>query len=240
MLRALRRAFHLPLDGRQIAHLTQKSENRFVGAQVGIMDPMACSLGEMGMALFLDTRSLASECIPLPAGGDMVVINSGIAHQHSEGDYNTRRAECEAACSRLGVKQLRDLGETDLPRLAALAPPLDRRARHVILENARVLATVEALRAGDLDRVGELFLASHASQRDDYQVSIREIDLLVELSRQDPEVYGARLTGGGFGGSIVMLSEGGRGHATARRLTQEYQSRTGRQAVILACLAGGE
>src|SRR5262249_23730490 len=153
---------------------------------------------------FLDARSLEHQLVPLPSDADLVVINSGLAHRHSAGDYNTRRAECERACELLGVSKLRDLSEVNLPRVNALPEPLNRRARHVITENARVLETVEALRRHDLPRAGRLFNASHDSQRDDYQVSIPEIDLIVDLARSDERVYGVRLTGGGFGGSIVM------------------------------------
>jgi galactokinase len=233
LMRALREAFHLQLDDLRIARLGQRVENEFVGAQVGIMDPMVCSLGREGFALFIDARSLGHELVPLPPDADLGVINSGIAHRHSAGDYNTRRAECERAAELLGVKQLRDLSEADLPRVAGLPEPLNRRARHVITEDARVLAAVEAMRAGDLTRLGQLFNASHDSQRDDYQVSIPEIDLLVDLSRQDPTVYGARLTGGGFGGSIVLLAQGGKARGAAERVTAAYSECTGAHATIL-------
>src|SRR5262249_4181879 len=109
LMRALRSAFHLSLDDVQIAQLGQRVENEFVGAQVGIMDPMVCSLGKEGFALFIDARSLAHELVPLPTGVDLVVINSGVAHRHSAGDYNTRRAECERAAGLLGVAKLRDV-----------------------------------------------------------------------------------------------------------------------------------
>src|SRR5262249_32612682 len=149
------------------ARLGQRSENEFVGARVGIMDPMAASLADEGTALFLDARSLHFERVPLPAGADLVVIDSGVAHDHAAGDYNTRRAEGERACALPGVGQLRALGPADLPRVAALPEPLGRRARHVITENERVLAAVAAMRAGDLPRLGQLFYESHASMRDD-------------------------------------------------------------------------
>jgi galactokinase len=233
LLRALRSAFGLEIDDVQIALLGRRVENEFVGAQVGIMDPMAASLGQPGSALFLDTLTLNYERVPLPAAAELVVINSGVAHQHSAGDYNTRRAECERACQLLGAARLRDLTAADLPRLAALPEPLNRRARHVVTENDRVLAAVAALRAGDLARVGELFDASHASQRDDYEVSIPEIDLLVDLSRSDPDVYGARLTGGGFGGSVVLLVRSGRGPAVARNVAAGYAGRSGRTPTVL-------
>lgn len=233
VLRGLRQAFALDLDDRQIALLAQRSENRFVGAQVGIMDPMACSLGEPGAALFLDTRSLASESVRLPGGGELVVIHSGVAHQHAAGDYNTRRRECERAAGQLGVAQLRDLSDRDLPRIEALPEPLCRRARHVVTENARVLATVAALRKGDWTEVGKHFAASQQSQRDDYEVSVAEIDLLVELGRQDRDVFGARLTGGGFGGSIVMAVRAGSAATAGARVAEEYARRTGLQPLVL-------
>src|SRR5262249_8213878 len=148
-------------------------------------------------------------------------------------------AECERACLLLGVAQLRDLTIADLPRIADLPEPLNRRARHVITENERVLAAVVAMRSGDLARLGELFAASHASQRDDYQVSIPEIDLLVRLAQSDEMVYGARLTGGGFGGSVVMLTRAGVGRVVAERLTNAYAANCGRQATILVPASSG-
>jgi galactokinase len=233
LMRALRAAFGLEPDDLKLALLCQRVENRFVGAQVGVMDPMACSLGEEGVALFIDTRTLQYRRLPLPAGADLVVVNSGVAHEHSAGDYNTRRAECERACGLLGVRQLRDLDLSALPRLAGLPEPLGRRARHVVTEDARVLAAVEALQAGDLEQLGKLFFESHESQRDNYEVSVPEIDLLVELARGDAEVYGARLTGGGFGGSVVLLARAGTGAAVARRLAVSYARRSGRHPTIL-------
>jgi galactokinase len=233
IMRALRQAFHLDLDNLQIARLGQRVENEFVGAQVGIMDPMVCSLGRQGFALFIDARSLDHELVPLPPNADLAVINSGIAHRHSAGDYNTRRAECERASRLLGVEKLRDLDEADLPRITSLPAPLDRRARHVVTENARVLAAVNAMRASDLPQLGQLFNASHDSQRDDYEVSIPEIDLLVELARADDRVYGARLTGGGFGGAVVILSRAGCGRAVAKWILAGYRQRSGNEATIL-------
>jgi galactokinase len=227
LLRALRQAFGLALDDVQIARLGQRSENQFVGAQVGIMDPMAASLADEGTALFLDARSLHFERVPLPAEADLIVLHSGVVHNHAAGDYNSRRAECERACSLLGVGQLRDLSPADLPRVEALPEPLCRRARHVVTEDERVGRAVAALRAGDLARLGELFHASHASMRDDYEVSVPGIDLIVDLAREDRAVYGARLTGGGFGGSVVMLARRGEGQAAAERIAGEYARRSG-------------
>ena len=206
----------------------------FVGAMVGIMDQMVVSLGKPGEALFIDTRDLTYQSLPLPLNEvELLVINSGVAHSNANGDYNQRRAESEHACEQLGIKQLRDLGEADLDKLGKLPDNLARRARHVITENARVLSAVDALKARDYDRLGELFLASHASMRDDYLVSVPEIDTLVELCMKHSPVYGARLTGGGFGGSIVALTRMGTGREVGRLVSLEYRSRSGRQATVL-------
>lgn len=233
LMRALRQAFGLDLDDLRIARNGQRIENEFVGARVGIMDPMAASLADRGTALFLDARSLEYQRVPLPAVMDLVVIHSGVSHRLTTGDYNTRRAECERAAGLLEVAQLRDLSAADLPRVMALPDPLGRRARHVITENDRVLAAVEALRQSDLARLGRLFFASHDSMRDDYEVSVPEIDLLVEIARQDEAVHGARLTGGGFGGSVVILTRAGQGGAAAGRIARAYAERSGQQPKIL-------
>ncbi|MFL5244678.1 MAG: galactokinase [Gemmataceae bacterium] len=238
LLRAFRQAFNLKVDDKEIAILGQSSENQFVGAHVGIMDPLACSLGELHQALFLDALSLNYEKVPLPADADFVVINSGVSHQHSAGDYNTRRSECEEASKLLCVKLLRFVELDALPRINELPEPLNRRVRHVVTENARVVDAVAAIKEDDLERLGQLFYASHDSQRDDYGVSIPEIDLLVDLAHQDKEVYGARLTGGGFGGSIVLLAKAGVGQAAAERIAKRYQSKSGRKATVLATLTG--
>jgi galactokinase len=233
LMRGLRQLYSLKLDDRIIAVLGQRIENRFVGARVGIMDPMAASLADERTALFLDCRSLQFDRVPLPKSVELIVINSGVAHNHSAGDYNTRRAECEEASAALGVRQLRDIPLKELFRVEGLPEPLNRRARHVVTENQRVLDCVTAFRAGDLDKVGQLFFASHASMRDDYQVSVKEIDLLVDLARNEGDVIGARLTGGGFGGSVVMLSRATTAQEVAQRIAAEYGSRSGRPANIL-------
>jgi galactokinase len=233
LLRGLRQVFSLKLDDVQLALLGQQVEVDFVGAPVGVMDPMATSIAGVGVALFLDTQDLRFERVPLPPGVDLIVINSGVAHNHSAGDYRVRRAECERAAEMLGVKTLRELAEADLPRAEKLPDPLGRRVRHVVTENARVLATVEALRKGDLPKLGELFFASHDSQRLDYEVSVPEIDLLVDLGRADPDIYGARLTGGGFGGSVVMLAREGTGAAVAMRIAGRYADQSGQRPAIL-------
>jgi galactokinase len=233
LLRALRAAFGLSFSDEEMARLGQRAENEFVGAPVGIMDQMAGTFADESHALFLDTRALAYERVPIPADAALLVINSGVAHQHASGDYRTRRAECERAASQLGVPQLRDLEIADLSTVAALPDPLSRRARHVVTEDARVLETVAALRAGDLESVGRLFSASHASMRDDYEVSVPAVDLLVQIADAQTEVYGARLTGGGFGGAIVALARPENAHDTANRIATEYSRQSGNLATVL-------
>ena len=233
LLRALRTAFGLALDDVELALAGHHAEHDFVGARVGVMDQMAASLADEGTALFLDTRSLVYERVPIPAAGELVVLDSGLAHRHASGVYNTRREECERACTLLAVSQLRDLGPGDLTRVACLPELLARRAHHVVTENARVLAAVEALRNADLRRLGILFRESHASMRDDYEVSLPEIDVLVDLACSDTAVYGARLTGGGFGGAVVVLARAGSGSGVAERVRRAYAERTGRGATVL-------
>jgi len=233
VFRALREAFGLAIDDVTLARLAQRAEVEFVGARVGIMDQLSASLGDEEYALFVDTRSLDVERVPFPATLELAVINSGVAHSNAAGEYNTRRSECERACELLGVPSLRDVGVADLPRIDALPSPLAGRARHVVTENQRVLDTVAALREGRLDGLGPLLAASHRSMRDDYEVSVPEIDLLVELADARQDVVGARLTGGGFGGSIVVLTEAGRAADAGRAIVDEYRARTGRPGRLL-------
>jgi len=233
LLRALREAFDLELDDVELALTGQKAENEFVGAPVGIMDQMASNLADEHTALFLDTRDLRYEKIPLPADAELVVIDSGISHQHAGGEYRTRRKEVEHAAELLGVQQLRDLDVQDLWRLASLPEPLDRRARHVITENARVRSAVASLRERDLPRLGKLLAASHESLRNDYEVSVPEIDRLVELASAEPDVYGARITGGGFGGSIVVLARKGTGRTVGERVLARYNEKAKEPAKVV-------
>jgi galactokinase len=233
LLRVFQKAFGLDYDDLTLAKLARRSENEFIGAPVGILDPLACHLGRPDEALFIDTQSLEIERVGIPAGVELVVIHSGVAHEHAGGDYATRVRECQEACRALGVEHLRNCSVSDLPRINALPSPLSRRARHVITENQRVLDAVTALKTADLHRLGRLFDASHVSQRDDYQVSIPAIDQLVEIAQEHEAVLGARLTGGGFGGSIVALAKAGLGRQAAQEIAASYQSRTGHQPHVL-------
>ncbi len=234
LLRALRDAFGLALDDVALARLAQRVENDFVGVRVGVMDPMAASLADSDAALFLDTRSLAFRRVPLPREAfELAVVDSGVAHRHAGGGYNARRAECEEAAQRLGVAQLRDLAPGDLDRAMALPEPLGRRVRHVVTENARVLNAVAAIETHDAAALGALFDASHASMRDDYEVSTPDVDRLVGLAQAAPEVFGARLTGGGFGGAVIALCRPGTAAAVAARVAAAYTEQTDRAATVL-------
>lgn len=233
LLRALRQVFSLSLDDMLIAFIGKEAENVLVGAPVGIMDQLACSLGSDHSALFIDTRSLECKRIAIPGEAELIVMNSGVAHNHAAGDYRTRRAECERAALLLGVSELRDVRPDQLKEAEALPEPLGRRVRHVVLENERVLAAALAMQSGELEHLGQLFYASHASMRDDYEVSIPEIDGIVEIAKRDASIWGARLTGGGFGGSVVMLARKGEGAEAALRIAAKYSSQFRSNPTIL-------
>jgi galactokinase len=233
LLRALRTLVAFDLDDLTLARVAHLAETEFVGAPVGVMDQMASSLGRDGEALFIDTRTFAVDRVPLPSTIEVIVIHSGLTHAHASGDYVARRNESFAAADLLGVKRLRDLSPTRLGDIAALPPPLAGRARHVVTENARVVDAVAALRGGDAEQLGRLFTASHASMRDDYEISTPEIDTLVALATRQPSVHGARLTGGGFGGAVVAIAAAGTGHDAAQAIATAYAQATARLPVVL-------
>lgn len=239
LVRALRSLFALDLDDRAVADVAHAAEHDFVGAPVGVMDTLAASLADEHTALFLDARSLTFERVALPPNAALLVVDSGVAHQHATGDYRTRRAECEQAAEALGVASLRALTLADLPAASHLPPPLDRRVRHVVTENQRVHDAVAAMRAGDLAALGEVFTASHRSQRDDYEVSVPAVDALVADASSQPGVYGARLTGGGFGGAVVALVARGEEGRVGRALEASAR-RDGREGVRVLVPAAGE
>jgi galactokinase len=214
-LRAARSLWSLPIDDDAIVALAHRAETEFVGVPVGLLDPLACSFADERNALFIDLRTMRSSRVALPSGMGLLVVDSGERHDHGSGPYRTRRGECEQAARALGVPWLRDVGVDDLPRIEALPDPLSRRARHVVTENMRVLEAVAALDAKDAVRFGQLCDASHASMRDDFECSTPGIDKLVTAIRAVPGVHGVRLTGGGFGGSVIAVAEGARIPAVA-------------------------
>jgi galactokinase len=231
-LRALRSWRDIKLSDVRVAELAQQVESEFAGLRCGIMDPMAASLGDTDHLLFLDTRTLDRKLLRIPDAAEVLVIDSGVPRELATSGYNARRAECEEAARRLGVKALRDV--TDLRAIDALPEPLRRRARHVITENSRVLAAVSGTTPR---RFGEQMNASHASLRDDYEVSVPALDTLVQILQETPEVFGARLTGAGFGGASVALVAKGQAHSVAERACEQYH-RLGYRGLVLVPEAG--
>ncbi|MFC4638259.1 galactokinase [Deinococcus hohokamensis] len=222
-LRGLRALGVLEADDVQIALIAQRVEHEFVGVNSGIMDQMASSLADTKTLLYLDTRSLERQLRPLPEGSELLVIDSGVPRRLAESGYNERRAQVEEASRLLGVKELRDV--QDLAALEALESLLRRRARHVVSENGRVQ---EAVRSGiSAAAFGLLMNASHASLRDDYEVSHPEVDALVAQLQAQPEVYGARLTGAGFGGAVVALVQSGTALNVSDRIIAQGQTAAG-------------
>ncbi|MEJ5991602.1 galactokinase [Ramlibacter sp. PS3R-8] len=227
-LRCLRELLSLPFDDVEIAQLAQKAEIEFAHVRCGIMDQMASSLAGTERALLIDTRSLDRRDVPLPLGSVVLVLDSGVARTLAGSGYNQRRGECEAAARQLGVVSLRDVPGLDaIERLPDL---LRRRARHVFTENARVLQAAEMT---DAAAFGQLMNASHASLRDDYEVSTPELDQLVALLQSHPGVYGARLTGAGFGGACVALCKAQHVQSVADAVLAQYNAagHKGRQLV---------
>jgi galactokinase len=205
---ALNDLWQLGLDRQTIARVAQVTENRVVGAPTGIMDQSASLLGEADSAVFLDCRSLDYRIIPLgldAAGLEVLIIDTGVKHEHASGGYAERRASCELGAALLGVESLRDVTIDELPRARELLDDVTfRRVRHVVTENQRVLDTVAALEASGPRAIGELLDASHRSMRDDFEISVPELDLAVETALENGAI-GARMTGGGFGGSAIAL-----------------------------------
>ena len=217
MLRALRELLSLDIDDVRIAQLAQQAEIVYAGVNCGIMDQMASSLADTHRMLFLDTRSLERRLLPMPAGTELLVVDSGISRSLAGTAYNQRRAECEQAAALLGVASLRDVN--DIAALDVLPELLRRRARHVVSENARVLEVLDGI---DAAWFGRLMDASHASLRDDYEVSVAPLDELVALLQAHPDVFGARLTGAGFGGACVALCRAERAVAVGRATVEAY------------------
>src|SRR6478735_9832072 len=205
---ALNDVWQLGLDRQTLARVGQRAENVAVGAPTGIMDQSASLLGRADSAVFLDCRSLDAEVVPLgleDAGLVILIVDTGVTHAHATGGYADRRASCEAGARALGVESLRDVSVADLDRARGLLDDVTfRRVRHVVTEDQRVLDTVRTLREQGPAAIGELLDASHVSMRDDFEISVPELDLAVETA-QATGAIGARMTGGGFGGSAIAL-----------------------------------
>lgn len=225
----------------ELAKLCQLAENEFVGMRCGIMDQFVSCFGQAGHSLLLDCRSLEYRPVPISGEVRLVVCNTMIRHELAASEYNNRRSECEAGVRHFArflpnVRALRDVTIDDLESYGSDLPEaIFKRCRHVVTENDRVEKAATALQRNDLDAFGELMAGSHRSLRDDYEVSCAELDTMVDLARQVEGVYGARMTGGGFGGCTINLVRSDCVDRFKETVTQRYQRVTGIAAEIYVC-----
>jgi len=223
----------------EAALVAQRAENDFVGCKCGNMDQISSACGLQDHALLIDCRSLEVRPVPIPAGAAIMIVESRITRGLVDSAYNTRRSQCEEAARHFGVPALRDV---DLATLAEQGGGLDpvtlRRARHVVSENERVVAAAQALAAGDLERMGELMAASHASMRDDFEITVPAIDRLVDIVKGAVGAAGGvRMTGGGFGGCVVALVPEQLVEYARQALARDYRAPNGAQATVHVCRA---
>jgi galactokinase len=229
------------IDSSEMALLCQRAENEFVGARCGIMDQFVSVHGRKDHALLLDCRSLTFRHLPIPEEVRLVICNTMVRHSLAGGEYNQRRLECEQAAKFFGtlvpgVKALRDVSLADFEKHSSALPEMiHKRARHVISENARVIDAADALAKHDLKRFGQLMRESHASLRDDFQVSCRELDALVEIAGKVEGVYGARMTGGGFGGCTINVVRSDKVEEFQAKVRTDYAKVTGKPPEIYVC-----
>ena len=239
ILKALSALYELPLDGVQAALLGQKAENSFVGCSCGIMDQLISAMGNEGRAMLLDCQSLAIEHSPLPDSHQIVIINSNVKRGLVDSEYNLRRQQCEQGASLLGVSSLREATMEMLEEAKAHMPEVVyRRAKHIITENARTLAASQALKSGDIETVSDAMAQSHVSMRDDFEITVRPIDYLVEIIGDVlGKSGGVRMTGGGFGGCVVALAPTDKVDAVKQIVADKYFDETGYHADIYVCTA---
>jgi galactokinase len=233
----------LTVDRVELAKLCQRAENEFVGLRCGIMDQFISCFGQAERVLLLDCRTLEYKLHHLPKQVCLIICNTMVKHALAGGEYNVRRTQCEAAVRHFSqnqpnVRALRDVSEAELKRSRRdLSEIVFRRCRHVITENLRVLDAARALEQGNLELFGELMGESHRSLRDDYEVSCKELDLMVELARREEGVYGARMTGGGFGGCTVNLVKAESAAEFKREVARRYEEATRLVPEIYVCSA---
>ncbi len=228
----------LALDPVAAAVVGQRAENEFVGIRVGIMDEYISSLGETGHALLIDCRTLESRAVPLPDGVAVLVTDSGIKRGLVDSAYNERRAQCEEAARLLGVRALRDVTVEMFEANQDRLPPIVRkRARHIVTEDQRTLDCAAALERGDIVTVGRLMDESHASMRDDFENSTPDMDVLVQIQQDTAGCYGARMTGGGFGGCSVALVRADSVTGVEEAIRAQYPARTCRTPQVYVCHA---
>jgi galactokinase len=231
----------LPLP--EVAKLCREAENTFVGARVGIMDQFVSCMGKAGHAFFLDCRSLEFQFVPIPAGIRLVVCNTMVKHDLATGAYNTRREECEEGVRCFAkwdptIRALRDVSVEMLDQhVHDLPATIGKRCTHVVRENQRTLDAARALTEGDLERVGRLMRESHKSLRDLYEVSCRELDIMVEAAQGRPGFCGGRMTGGGFGGCTINLVRETNSEEFAQRIAESYRQQTGITPQVYLCSA---
>lgn len=231
--------YDLDISQAEIALNGQQAENEFVGCNCGIMDQMISAKAKLNHAMLLDCRTLESEAVSMPEAMAVVIINSNKQRGLVDSEYNTRRLQCEQAAQVFGVKALRDVSVEEFNQNQHnLDDAVAKRARHVISENDRTLEAAKALRAQDMKRLGELMAESHASMRDDFEITVSEIDCLVDIVKDViGDQGGVRMTGGGFGGCIVALIPPSLTDAVEQAVTEKYQAATGLQASIYVCQA---
>ena len=228
---------------KELALLCQHAENDFVGARCGIMDQFISCYGNADSAMLLDCRSLDFQLLPLPPKVRLVICNTMVKHEHGSSEYNVRRAECEEGVRQLskafpGIRTLRDVSLADLEdHRGFLSDLLYKRCRHVVTENARTRWAAAALESGEIAELRRLMADSHRSLRDDYEVSCRELDIMVQLAMQQPGVLGARMTGGGFGGCTINLVNATESDQFCQRVAEGYQIATGHRPDIYVCEA---
>lgn len=233
----LRDLFGLSMTPLEIAKLGRRAENEFVGVGCGLLDQVSSVFGRRQHAIYLDCRAETVERIPFPAGIDLLVVQSGVAHALNGGEYDERRAQCFEAARLLGVPALRDATSAQLAA-AGLPDLVGRRAAHIVGENERVFEAVEHLRAGRIAEFGRLMSASHESSRHNFENSTPQLDLLVEIARQQLGVHGARLTGGGFGGAIVAAVDSARIDEIQQAVLAAYRERSGIETRATRCHIG--
>jgi len=231
------------IDRVTLAKLCQQAENEFVGMRCGLMDQFISCFGQAGHALMLDCRGLDYKLLPLPDNVKLVVCNTMVKHELASSEYNARRADCELGVELLSqklphVESLRDVTNGDLQRYKNQLPEvIARRCRHVASENSRVLEAASALERRDLETFGQLMRESHINLRDDYEVSCKELDLMVGLASDVEGVFGARMTGGGFGGCTINLVRSESADSFKQSVASEYLKATGREPEIYVCTA---
>ncbi len=225
-------------DVLRVARIGQKTENEWIGVNSGIMDQMACAAAKESHALFLDCRSLEYQHIPLPKDVSVVVMDTSTRRGLVDSSYNDRRVQCEQAARFFGVRALRDVSPEEFERKGIRLPVVPRkRARHIITENVRVLGAINAMRTDDVETLGKLLNESHVSLRDDFEVSSKALDQIVECAQMQLGCYGARMTGAGFGGCAVALVKESNVPAFVDAVADCYLKASGLAAQIYVCKA---